>query len=192
MRDGRERAAVGWAGAVDAEAFEVVGCSVSFVFRESILRKVFVELHHEPVPGDFRNDAGGSNRETDGVAADKCCVWHRQASDWESVHQGMIHVAEVFERFAHGEVGGIQNVEAIDVRGLDSRDRPAAHLAGCELFEKNLPAAGSQFLGIIKSIGGHSIIEPEGSGNNRSCQRTSPGFVDAGHAESSELIFPVK
>src|SRR5690606_9710056 len=59
----------------------VLGCVVALVGRETIPRMAPVQFHHDPVPGDLGQDAGGRDTSRGGVAAD-----HRQRGHREPRH----------------------------------------------------------------------------------------------------------
>ena len=80
--------------------------AVAFVLTETVFRKLGAEVTHHLIARDFRNHAGGSNREADAIAINDCRLrkwkWeHRQPIDQDMVRlQG-----EGDERGAHRFVG---------------------------------------------------------------------------------------
>jgi len=144
---GGEGQSVGWAGAVLAQALQVLGGGVAFVAREAVLRVLRIQVRKEPVPGDFGDDGGGGDGSTEAVALDQRCVGHRQTLDRQSIDQGVVRQGrEGGDGLGHGAMGGAQDVQPIDEAGTDDPDAVLAR--GHEFLIDGVALGGVEELGV--------------------------------------------
>ena len=108
-----------------------------------------------------------------------------EAGDPEAVHEDVVVAAEPGERTAHGEVGGMVDVEAIDLLDRGGAD---AHGEGpaADLRRERLALGGRERLGVADprdAVG----VDPDdhGGGHHGSAGRRDPDLVHAGHAGSA-------
>ena len=114
--------------------------SVAFVLAEAILRKLSAKVTHHPVARYLGDHAGGSDAQTDAVAVDDGGLRKRKWNDRQSIDQNVIgRLDQRRDREAHRSMARAQNVDAIDLHGIDM---PTVHLtSGLEISSDRFPRA---------------------------------------------------
>ena len=151
--DGGEGASVFGAGAEVVEGLEVGFSAVGFVFGEVVAGVAGFEVEAEVVTGDFGHDGGAGDEEAACVAFDDGGVGGWEAFYGEAIDEGVVGQArECFEGTAHGEVGGIEDIELVNL--LDRGDANAyGHLGVvCEDSPKRLSTLLGELLGVVGSF----------------------------------------
>ena len=93
------------------------------MFRKAELRELAVDFLHDVVASDLGDDASGGDRERDRVALDDAIVRVGELAERESVDEAVVgRFAEALDRAAHGEVGGLEDVDSVDFLVVGSRD----------------------------------------------------------------------
>ena len=99
------------------------GGAVAFVFGKIVFWPLFVELAHEAVAGDLGEDAGGGDGVAFAIAPDDGGLGHGKrghaAAIDERVRGGR---GELGEGGVHRAVGGLEDVDLVDDRGVDNAD----------------------------------------------------------------------
>ena len=100
--------------------------SITFMLAETILWKLRAKVTHHPVARDLGDHAGGSDAQADAITIDNCSLrkWkrdHRQAVDQDVLGR----FEQGFDRQAHGAVACAQNVNPIDLDGVNNTDSPS-------------------------------------------------------------------
>jgi hypothetical protein len=100
--------------------------SVTFVLGEAILGELSAKVTHQPVARDLGDDAGGSDAQADAIAVDdgrlrKWKRYHRQTVDQDVVGR----FDQRFDRQAHRAVACAQNVDPIDLDGINNTNSPS-------------------------------------------------------------------
>src|SRR6266705_4842778 len=100
--------------------------SVAFVLAEAILGELSAKVTHQPVARDLGDDAGGSDAQADAITVDdsrlrKWKRYHRQTVDQRVIGR----FDQGFDRQAHGAVARAQNVDPIDLDGINNPDSPS-------------------------------------------------------------------
>jgi hypothetical protein len=100
--------------------------SVTFVLAERILRKLRAKVTHHSIARDLGDDAGGSDAQADAITIDDCRLWKRKRDYGQTVDQDMIGwLHECFDRQSHGAMARAQNVDPINLHGIDSAYSPS-------------------------------------------------------------------
>ncbi len=149
--------------------------------RKAELRKLGVELPHDPIPRDLGDDAGGGDGKRAAVALDQRVVRQRKIPDRQAVDKAVVGRGfQGSDGAAHGEMGGAQDVQGVDFRRLGEGDSPLDIRAGGELLVER-PAFGSaQFFRIIETGAGETVRQNDGCGGHRPGQRPPARLVHAG------------
>jgi len=100
--------------------------SVTFVLAEAILGEPRTKVTHDAVARDLGDHACGSDAQANAIAVDdgrlrKRKWYYRQAVDQDVLgrfHQG-------FDRHAHGAMARAQDVDPIDLDGINNTDSPS-------------------------------------------------------------------
>jgi hypothetical protein len=100
--------------------------SVTFVLGEAILRELSAKVTHQPVARDLGDDTGGSDAQADAITLDdsrlrKWKRYHRQTVDQDVVGR----FDQRFDRQAHRAVACAQNVDPIDLDGINNTNSPS-------------------------------------------------------------------
>ncbi len=95
------------------------------MLRKAELGELAVDFPHQPIAGDFGDDAGGRDRERKAVAFDDGIIRQRKIPQRQPVDQAMVRAnVQSLDCPAHGEVGRSQNVELVDLLTTCGGDRP--------------------------------------------------------------------
>jgi len=192
LSDGGEAAAVGGAGAVPVEGFEVGAGAVAFVAGEAVLGIGLVQFGHDAVAGDFGEDAGGGDGEAAGVAFDLILSGAGEAGDGQAVDEGEVGKGrEGIERPGHGEVGGAEDIEAVDLLRFDDGDGGEEFRGGVEEIEELTAFGGGEFLGVVEvQQSGRRVVqqvrgEEDSGGDDGSGEGAAAGFIDPGNTRNA-------
>jgi hypothetical protein len=157
--------------------------AVAFVLAERILRKLDAKVTHDPVARYFCNDAGGGDAQAEAVPVDDRRLRKGKGDDRQTVDQHMIRwSAQRFHRGAHGAVARTQNVDAIDLHGINNAHRPAQIGTGGQLKINFLPQLRSQLFGIVQAAMTKVFWKNYRCGDYRTRQSPAPGLIDPGNA----------
>ena|SRR5437773_11548907 len=100
--------------------------AITLMLAEAILGKVGAEVTHDSVACDFCDYTGRSDSKTKAIAVDNGGLRKRKGNYRQTVNQHMIgHAAERGDGGAHRFVRGAQNIDAVNLNGIDNANRPA-------------------------------------------------------------------
>ena len=100
--------------------------SVTFVLAEAILGESRAKVTHHPVARDLGDHAGGSDAQADAINVDDCRLRQRKRNYGEPIDQDVVGWLEQgLNRHAHGAVARAQNVDPIDLDGINNTDSPS-------------------------------------------------------------------
>ena len=101
-------------------------CSVTFVLAETILRELRAKVTHDPVARDLRDHACRSDAQTDAIAIDDCRLRKWKRNNRQTVNQNVVRRFEQrFNRETHGTMTRAQNINSIDLNGIDHAYGPS-------------------------------------------------------------------
>ena len=100
--------------------------AVAFMLAERILRKLPAKVTHHSVACDLGDHASGSDAQANAITINdgRLRKWkwdHRQTIDQNMI--GLVH--QRFDGKAHGFMARTQNVDPIDLDGIDNADSPS-------------------------------------------------------------------
>ena len=134
MRHRLERSAMDRARAEFMELQKMQFCSVTFVLAETILRKLRAKVTHDPVSRDLRDHACGGDAQADAIAVDNCCLRKWKRNDRQTIYQNVIRRFEQrFNRETHRTVARAQDINPVDLNGIDIADGPPDFRIGNQL-----------------------------------------------------------
>ena len=126
LRHRFERSAMDRARAEFMEFQQMQFSSVTFVLAETILWKPRAKVTHHPVACDLGDYAGGSDAQADAITVDDCGLRKRKRDYRQPVDQDVVgRFDQGFDRQAHGAVARAQNVDPIDLDGINNTDSPS-------------------------------------------------------------------
>jgi hypothetical protein len=124
--------------------------SVAFVLVEAILRELGAKVTHHPVARHLGDYARCSDAQTDAVAVNNRSLRKRKRNDWQSIDQNMIgRIDQCCDCQAHRSMARAQNVDAINLSGIDSADRPSDFGIGHQIRIDLLAQFRCKLLGIV-------------------------------------------
>ena len=161
--------------------------AVTFVLAEAILRETGAEVAHNRIARHFRDHARGCNREAVAIAIDDRRLGQRKGEYRKAVDEDVLRLSgESGNSRAHRLVGSAQNIDRVDLDGINGADRPRDRIV-CDQVVVNLFAfLRQQLLRIVQ------LFVPEFFRKNNRCrydgagQCAAPRFVDAGDRGNSE------
>ena len=182
--DGAEGGAVVDGGAVALEGGAVVAGAVAGVLVPAVMGVSGGEAEHGAVADDLGDDAGGGDGEGGGVPADTAAGRAVEGGGAVAVDEGEVgRGGEAGDGAAHGEHGGVEDVEAEnlgDGGGADGDLRAGAAEEGCV---GGVPRGRAQGLAVVDEgaeAAGHAIAEDDGTGDHGAGEGAAAHFIDAG------------
>jgi len=178
------------------EGVAVFAGAVAFVACEAVVGVGFVQFPHEVVAGLLGDDAGGGDGEAAAVAFDHGLVSTGEAFDRESVDEREFgEVGQGLQGFSHGEVGGVEDVDAVDFPVVDDSDTNQDVRKGLEGVEEFQSSRRRQEFGvgdIAESPGdppflNEGVGEHDRRGHHGTGKGAAAGLVDPGHTKNAAL-----
>jgi hypothetical protein len=100
--------------------------SVAFVLAEAILGELSAKVTHHPVARHLGDDAGGSDAQADAIAVDDGRLRKWKRDDGQPIDQSVIwRFDQGFDRQTHGAMARAQDVDPIDLDGINNGDSPS-------------------------------------------------------------------
>jgi len=153
--------------------------SVAFVLVEAILRELGAKVTHHPVARYLGDHASCSDAQTDAVAVNNRGLRKRKRNDWEPIDQNMIgRVEQCCDCHAHRSMARAENVDTIDLNGIDDADRPSDLGIGHQLRINVLAQFRCKLFGIVQATVTKFFRKNYSSSHNWTSQRTAPSFVN--------------
>ena len=153
--------------------------SVAFVLVEAILWELGAKVTHHPIARYLGDHTRCSDAQTDAVASNNRSLRKRKRNDWQSIDQNMIgRFDQCCDCQAHRSMARAQNVDAINLNGIDSSDRPSDFGMGHQIRINFLPQFRRKLLGIVQTTMTEFLRENYRSGHNRARQRTPTSFIN--------------
>ena len=154
--------------------------SVTFVLAKAILWELRAKVTHHPVAGYLGDHAGGSDAQTKTVSIDDRSLRERKRNNWQPIDQDMIRrIHQGRDRQAHRSMARAQDVDAIDLDGIDNADRPSHLRIGYQIQINFLPQFRRKLFGIVQATMTKFFGQNYGGGNNRTRESTTPCFVNS-------------
>jgi hypothetical protein len=170
--------------------------SVTFMLSEAILREPYAKVTHHPVARYLGDHAGGCDAQTDAVALNDGRLRKWKRNDGKSIDQYVIGLVDQrSDRKAHRLVACAQNVDAIDLHGVYSADRPSDLRIRDQLQIDFIAQFRAKLFGIVQSTMAKFFRKNYSRGYNRTCQSATTGFVNPGNlsdAGGAQFFFVTK
>jgi hypothetical protein len=124
--------------------------AVTFMLAEAILRKMGAEVTHHSVPGNFRDHTGSGDRKAQAIPIDNGGLGNWKRNNGQAINQDVVGCAgECCNGLAHRSVCGAQNVDAVDLRGIDNTDRPTEIGIGDQVVVNFFTQVRRELFGIV-------------------------------------------
>ncbi len=155
---------------------------IAFMLCEMITGIAGIHLNHQAVACDFRNDAGGGNGIAQRIASHQRRLLNGKRVDGAAVDEDMPRLDRQRRHgAAHGFVRRTENVEPVNLFGIDDGDRPVKAPAGRQLLVKLLPYGMAKLLGVGQDRMGKPNRQDRGGGDDGPGEGSPPGFVNTGN-----------
>lgn len=177
---------MGRAGPHLEQGFEMISSSIPFIFVKIVIWKLLVEFFHDSISSDLGEDACSCDGEREGVAVHNGSLgfpkeWHKISVDESPVGRWV----ELIARSHHGFPCGFEDVDPINLVGIDQGDAPI-HVAVGGKFEVNfLSRFFGELLGVVEGPMSKLTRQDDRHGYHRSCQGSSTDFIDSADAAGS-------
>jgi hypothetical protein len=99
--------------------------AVTFMLAETIIRKIGTEVTHHSVTGNFRDHTGSGDSKAEAIAIDNGGLGNRKRNNGQAINQHVLgRPGERCNGLAHRSVSRAQNIDPVDLHGIDNTDRP--------------------------------------------------------------------
>jgi hypothetical protein len=157
--------------------------SVTFVLAEAILRELGAKVTHHPVARYLGYHAGGSDAQTNAVTVDNGSLRKWKRNNWQSIDQNVNgRIDQRVDRQAHRAMARTQNVDAIDLSGIDNADRPSDFRIRHQIRINFLAQFRRKLFGIVQATMTKFLRKNYSCGDNRTRQGAAASFVNPGNA----------
>jgi hypothetical protein len=124
--------------------------AVTFMLAEAILRKTGAEVTHHSVTGNFRDHTGSGDGKAEAIAIDNSGLGNWKRNNGQAINQHVVRRAgERCNGLAHRCVSRAQNIDAVDLHGIDNTDRPTEVGVRDQVVMNFLAQVGRELLGIV-------------------------------------------
>lgn len=171
-------------GSEAGEGLEVFGGGVALMAGEAVAGEVVVGAEGPFIAGGFGEDGGGGDGGDLGVALDDGILGQGEV-DGEGVDEEVVGLgAEGLDGAADGEPGGLIDIDAVDVGGVDPGDIPG-NGASLDFGGQALTAGIGKGLAVSEAADGMIGVEDDGGGVDGSEEAAAAGLVGAGGTQIS-------
>jgi hypothetical protein len=161
--------------------------SITFMLAETILWKLRAKVTHDPVARDLGDHAGGSDAQADAITVNDCCLRKWKWNHRQSVDQDVLRRLEQgFDRQAHGAVARAQNIDPIDLDGVNNTDSPSDFRISGQFAVDFLTQFRRELFGIVQATMTEFFRENHCGGDDWTRQRPAARFVNPGNARDPD------
>src|SRR5882762_5621252 len=114
-----------WARAEFMEFHQMQFGSVTFVLAETILRESSAKVTHHAITRHLGDYAGGSDPQADAITIDDGGLRKWKRDHGQAIYQNMVgQIDQRFDCQTHGAMARAQNVDPIDLDGINNSNSP--------------------------------------------------------------------
>jgi hypothetical protein len=167
--------------------YQVQFRAVAFVLAETIFRKMRAEVAHNRIASDFRDHGRRRNAEAVAIAIDDRRLRQRKGKDRQAVDENVLRLkGEGGDGRAHRLVGRAQDIDRVDLDGIDDADRPCDGAVRNEIAIDFFAFLRQKLFRIVQFPVPKFFRENNRSGYDRSRERATSRFVDTGDGGDTE------
>jgi hypothetical protein len=124
--------------------------AVTFMLAEAILRKMGTKVTHHSVPRNFRDHTGSGDGKAEAIAIDNSGLGNWKGNNGQAINQHVVRrTGERCNGLAHRSVSRAQNIDAVDLHGIDNTDRPTEVGVKDQVVINFLAQVRRELLGIV-------------------------------------------
>lgn len=155
------------------------GGAIAFVSGKAIAGMAFAQGLHARIAMGFGQNGGCRDSWFGQISLDDGARFAGQIpGERIAIYQDQLRfLSQTFNCPAHGEKGGLPNIDLVDLFNAGLSDTPAQ----CAVTDQRGEAVAGffgEFLGVGQSFNGLSRIQDDGGGGNRSGPGASASFID--------------
>jgi hypothetical protein len=166
---------------------EVEFGAVTFVLAETILGEPRTEVAHNRIARHLRDHARGRDREAVAIAVNDRRLRQRKGKHRQAIDEDVFgSKGESVEGRAHRLVSRAQNVDRIDLDGIDDADRPRDRPVRNEIVVNLFAFLPQELLGIVQLLVPKFFRKNNRRRYNRPGERPASRFINAGDGRNSE------
>jgi hypothetical protein len=161
--------------------------SVTFVLGEAILGELSAKVTHHPVARHLGDDAGGSDAQADAITVDDGRLRKWKRDDGQPIDQSVIwRFDQGFDRQTHGAVARAQDVDPIDLDGINNGDSPSDFGSRDQFAIDFLAQFRRELFRIVQAAMTKFFGKNHCGRDDWTGQRTAAGFINPRNARNSD------
>jgi len=161
---------------------EVEFGAVTFVLAETIFRETRAEVAHNRIARHLGDHARGRDAQAVAIAVDDRRLRKREGEYRQAVDESVFRLqGEAGDRNSHRLVRRAQNVDRVDLDGINDADRPRDRVVGSEIVVNFIAFLRQKLLRIVQLLVTKFFRENNSGGYDRPGERSATGFIDAGN-----------
>jgi hypothetical protein len=189
--DRRERTTVDRRRSTTEEGLKMFGGRIAFMPGEAITGILGIIRDHHPVTGHFGDDRCGGDDERVGIPIDDRELWVRTSRYILTIDQDEIRSnCQGFKGKPHGTQGGLKDIESVDLIGRNDANTKGDRLSG-DFLKEDLTTHGGEALGVVETGQVNRFYEDNGSGNDRTGERTTTRLINTGENPDTLVAKPI-
>ena len=162
------------------------GGAVTLVLAEAIFREFFAEVAHNPIARHLRDDAGGSDAHTQAIALDDRGLRKRERENRQPIDEDVFGLSNERRNCrAHCLVRRAQNIDPVDLDGINDADCPSDRRIADELVINFLTQLGRELFGIVEFAPSKFFRKDHRRRDHRPGESTAPHFIYSGDASDT-------
>ena len=176
--------------------YQVQFRAVAFVLAEAIFRETRAEVAHNRVARHFRDHARRGDAEAIAIAVDDRSLGQGKRKNREAVDENMLRLnGESVDRRAHRLVSRAQDVDRIDLDGIDDANRPSDGVVRDKILVNLFAFFRQELFRVVQLPVFELLRQNNGRRYDRSRECAASCFVDSsdgGDAERAKFAFMPK
>jgi hypothetical protein len=165
---------------------EVQFSSVTFVLAKAILRKLSAKVTHDLVARHLGDHAGGGDAQADAITIDDRRLRQRKRNHRQAIDQDMVgRLDQGFDGHAHGTMARAQDVNPIDLDGINNPDSPSHFEIRSQFAIDFLAQLRRELFRIVQSPVPEFFRKNHRGCDDRASQRAATSFVNPGNARDA-------
>jgi hypothetical protein len=124
--------------------------AVTFMLAEAILRKMGAEVTHHSVPRNFRDHTGSGDGKAEAIAIDNGGLGNWKGNHGQAINQHVLgRAGERCNGLPHRSVRGPQNIDPVDLHGIDNTNCPTEIGIGDQVVVNFFTHVRRELFGIV-------------------------------------------